>query len=61
MNALDEYKRASGRMVVQPEDAVPEPSTPDTTMPVAELSSEVLEVYGWETSLWKKIKGYLGF
>ena len=54
-------ERASGRMVVQPEDAVPEPSTPDTTMPVAELSSEVLEVYGWETSLWKKIKGYLGF
>ncbi len=25
-----------------------------------ELSRRV-DVYGWETSLWKKIKGYLGF
>jgi len=30
-------------------------------MPVATLNPDVLEVYGWETSLWKKIKGYLGF
>ena len=25
------------------------------------LDGEQLEVYGWESSLWKKIKGYLGF
>jgi hypothetical protein len=24
------------------------------------LDSDQLDVYGWETSLWKKIKAYLG-
>jgi hypothetical protein len=33
----------------------------DTTMPVATLDPEHLDVYGWEPSLWKKIKGYIGF
>lgn len=33
----------------------------DTTMPVATLDPDQLDVYGWETSLWKKIKGYIGF
>lgn len=32
-----------------------------TTMPVASLDPEQLEVYGWESSLWRKIRGYLGF
>jgi len=30
-------------------------------MPVAVLDPDQLDVYGWETSLWKKIKRYLGF
>jgi hypothetical protein len=30
-------------------------------MPVAILEPDQLEVYGWESSFWKKIKGYLGF
>jgi hypothetical protein len=30
-------------------------------MPVATLDPEILEVYGWESSLWKKVRGYLGF
>ena len=34
---------------------------PSTTMPVATLDPEILEVYGWESSFWTKIKGYLGF
>lgn len=34
---------------------------PSATMPVATLDPEILEVYGWESSLWKKIRGYLGF
>lgn len=34
---------------------------PSTTMPVATLDPEVLEVYGWESSIWRKIRGYLGF
>ena len=31
------------------------------SMPVTSLDPEQLEVYGWESSLWKKIRGYLGF
>ncbi len=34
---------------------------PSTTMPVATLDPEILEVYGWESSFWRKIRGYLGF
>jgi len=32
-----------------------------TTMPVATMDPDILEVYGWESSLWRKIRGYLGF
>jgi len=50
-----------GRLELRPEDvAANETVNPDTTMPVAVLEPEQLEVYGWESSLWKKIKGYLG-
>lgn len=34
---------------------------PSTTMPATTLDPEQLEVYGWESSLWRKICGYLGF
>lgn len=34
---------------------------PSTTMPVARLDPDGLEVYGWESSFWGKIRGYLGF
>ena len=35
---------------------------PSTTMPVAQLDqADILEVYGWESSLWRKIRSYLGF
>ena len=47
---------------LRPEDvAANETVSPDTTMPVASLDPEHLDVYGWEPSFWKKIKGYLGF
>lgn len=49
-----------GKLELRPEDAANDP-TPDTTMPVAKLTPEHLDVYGWEPSLWKKIKGYFGF
>jgi len=49
-----------GNLELRPEDAANEPA-PDTTMPVAKLDAEHLDVYGWEPSLWKKIKGYFGF
>ena len=51
-----------GKLVMPSEDtAVNEVIKPSTTMPVATLDPEQLEVYGWESSLWKKIRGYLGF
>ncbi len=34
---------------------------PSTTLPPTTLDLEQLEVYGWESSLWRKICGYLGF
>ncbi len=51
-----------GGLELRPEDvAANEPVTPDTTIPVVSFDADQLEVYGWESSLWKKIKGYLGF
>jgi hypothetical protein len=51
-----------GRLELRPEDvAANDEPAPDTTMPVATLGPEQLEVYGWESSLWKKIRAYLGF
>lgn len=50
------------QLELRPEDvAANEPIPPDTTMPVTALDPDQLEVYGWESSFWKKIKGYLGF
>ncbi len=34
---------------------------PSQAFPKTKLDPEQLEVYGWESSLWKKIRGYLGF
>lgn len=55
--------RKTGNLELRPEDvfAANETIAPDTTMPVATLDPDVLEVYGWESSLWKKIKRYIGF
>lgn len=52
----------TGRLELRPDD-IPanDPPSPDTTMPVASLDPDMIEVYGWETSWWKKIKGYFGF
>jgi hypothetical protein len=46
---------------LRPEDAANEPISASTTMPVATLGPDQLEVYGWESSFWRKIRGYLGF
>ncbi|MFQ6005188.1 MAG: hypothetical protein ACE5OQ_06755 [Woeseia sp.] len=53
-------ERATGRLEMRPED-VAEQIKASTTLPVAALDPEQLEVYGWESSLWRKIRGYLGF
>lgn len=50
-----------GSLQMRPEDAAAnETIAADTTMPVAILDPDQLDVYGWEPSLWRKIKGYLG-
>jgi hypothetical protein len=51
-----------GKLDLRPEDlAANQEAAPDTTMPVAALNADdFIEVYGWETSWWKKIKGYFG-
>ena len=51
-----------GKLELRPEDVAANDATPaDTTMPVAALNPDQLDVYGWETSSWKKIKAYFGF
>jgi len=53
---------ADGNLEMPSEDtAANQIIKPSTTMPVAILDPEQLEVYGWESSLWRKIRGYLGF
>ena len=52
---------AGGKLEMRPEDAANEAVKASTTLPVASLDPEQLEVYGWESSLWRKIRGYLGF
>jgi len=63
VDGLTESKDAKkGRLELRPDDvAANEEVSPDTTMPVASLDPEILEVYGWESSLWHKIRGYFGF
>ena len=47
---------------MRPEDgAANEPVAADTTMPPTQLDPEQLEVYGWESSLWRKLRAYIGF
>jgi hypothetical protein len=51
-----------GRLEMRPEDAAANDTmSADTTMPVVALDPDQLDVYGWEHSVWKKIKGYAGF
>ena len=62
VDGLTEGGKKEGELELRPEDvAANEAVAPDTTMPVTKLDPEHLDVYGWEQSFWKKIKGYLGF
>ena len=55
----DPTESRRGRLDLRPEDAhKPEPVS--TEFPQTRLDPEQLEVYGWETSLWRKIRGYVG-
>ncbi len=63
VDGLTSHREARlGRLELRPEDvAANEPVSPDTTLPVVGSDPGQLDVYGWEFSLWKRLKGYLGF
>ena len=49
-------------LVLRPEDlAANEEVSADTTMPVASLGSEHLDVDDWNVSLWGRFRRYFGF
>ena len=51
---------AAGGLEMPSEDtAANQVIKPSTTLPATSLDPEQLEVYGWESSLWRKIRGYL--
>ncbi len=53
---------AEGGLELRPEDvAADELMQPSTVFPDADFDPEQLEVYGWESSIWRKIRSYLGF
>lgn len=58
----DGADKKKGKLEMRPEDvAANEEITPDTTLPPTKIDPDQLEVYGWESSLWKKIRRYVGF
>ena len=53
---------ADGSFDLPANDTPPAPVVnPSTHMPATHLDPEHLEVYGWESTMWRKIRGYLGF
>jgi hypothetical protein len=56
------WQARRGNLELRPEDAdANEPIKPDSTEPMSVTEPHELEVYGWESSLWKKIRDYIGF
>lgn len=54
-------ERKHGRLELRREDVANEEIPASTRMPVSDFDPDLLEVYGWESSWWKKIRGYIGF
>lgn len=52
----------TGGLELRPEDVAPnEAIVASTEVPTTTLGPDQLDVYGWEPSLWRKLKSYLGF
>ena len=50
-----------GKLELRPDDVAANEPQPDTTMPVPAIdAADMVDVYSWESSLWKKIKDYFG-
>jgi len=54
-------ERMRGRFDAAATAAANEAIPPSSVLPEAELGPDHLEVYGWETSFWRKVRGYFGF
>lgn len=51
-----------GGLDLRPEDAAANDSRPaPSELPETAFDPEQLEVYGWESSWWRKVRGYIGF
>lgn len=51
-----------GRLELRPDDvAANDNAAPPGALPETALDPEQLEVYGWESSWWRKLRGYIGF
>ena len=59
VDGLTETSDSAIRRFEMPEQ--PEFIPASTTMPIATLDPDMIEVYGWESSWWRKLRGYLGF
>jgi hypothetical protein len=59
--AVDGLTSTRDKNGLPPEEAANQPIPASTVLPATTLDPEQLEVYGWETSFWRKIRGYLGF
>ena len=63
VDGLTESRDArKGKLELRPDDvAANDELRPSTELPNTPLDPELLEVYGWESSFWRKIRGYIGF
>jgi len=57
----DTITAAKAEFELSANDAGPDPIPASTELPDTQFDPEQLEVYGWESSVWRKIRGYLGF
>lgn len=57
----DTINKNREELELRPEDAANDEPAAATALPDTSLDPEHLEVYGWESSLWRRIRGYIGF
>lgn len=64
VDGLTDGSKKERRRLEMPTDdelAMNDPGPASAVLPLTTADSQILEVYGWESSLWRKIRGYLGF
>ena len=56
------WQARRGHLELRPEDiAANGPAEPEKARPASVTEPHELEVNGWEPSLWKKLRSYIGF